>query len=80
MPEDDTLKEHMKYSPNCRFIQLGKVQEPTIPELICKICYKNDPNVCYAVCGHISCGLCALSVTNCPFCKLAVEDLIKIYF
>lgn len=53
--------------------------EPTMSK-ICKICCKNDLNVCLIPCGHVICYECANIVRNCPMCRTKCSNVVRLYF
>ncbi|AAZ67406.1 ihibitor of apoptosis (iap) [Trichoplusia ni single nucleopolyhedrovirus] len=47
----------------------------------CKICFSKEINACYIPCGHVvACIECAWSIPDCPICRKAFTNVIKIYF
>lgn len=60
----------------------SKLQLSTESHLICKICYENTVNSCFIPCGHaVACVKCALSISkNCPVCRKAYNNIIRVYF
>ena len=46
----------------------------------CFLCYSNEKNALYLPCRHnVACIKCSKLLKNCPICKKAIEDLLKIY-
>lgn len=56
--------------------ELKKLEE----QKICKICRKENVEVLFLPCGHlVSCSQCSSTASQCPVCKMAVTDKIRIY-
>jgi len=47
--------------------------------LLCSICSENTKSVSLG-CGHLLCDVCAVKITNCPFCKAPITSIHRIYF
>ena len=68
------------YSVNCNWFQEKNVENEEIKSKDCIICYENDRDCLYLPCRHnTACMKCSKNLTNCPICKVKIEEFIKIY-
>ncbi|AAQ21613.1 iap-3 [Cryptophlebia leucotreta granulovirus] len=50
-------------------------------DLLCKICFDKERNVCFVPCHHVvACVWCALVFKKCPACQQDIKDVIRLYF
>ena len=54
-------------------------QQPS--NALCTICYQYPANAVLYPCGHTICfdGVCKQSIRECPFCRVPIQNVIKIY-
>ncbi|CAH9144035.1 unnamed protein product [Cuscuta epithymum] len=46
---------------------------------VCRICLNNEVDVTVVPCGHVLCRRCSSAVSRCPFCRLQVSKVMKIF-
>lgn len=46
----------------------------------CVVCLSEDKGVCFIPCRHIcSCNTCAASLSECPLCRVKIQDKLNVY-
>lgn len=55
----------------------GSVQDP--PAAHCNICFVRPLAIVFTPCGHVLCRQCSDLVTECPFCRNAIESRMPVY-
>ena len=45
----------------------------------CKICCENEIDAAISNCGHVLCFTCVGKVSKCPFCRVLIDEKIKLY-
>jgi len=47
----------------------------------CKLCTLEEAIVVFIPCGHLFvCKYCAASLTDCPICRVKINEFVKVYF
>ncbi|KAL7001510.1 hypothetical protein U1Q18_002661 [Sarracenia purpurea var. burkii] len=46
---------------------------------LCRICLSNEVDNTIVPCGHVLCRRCSSAVSRCPFCRLQVSKVIRIF-
>ncbi|XP_075917437.1 baculoviral IAP repeat-containing protein 7-B-like isoform X1 [Petromyzon marinus] len=55
---------------------LDKLEE----RLSCKVCMEREVSTMFVPCGHVAtCGHCALSLSRCPVCRVAVKTSLRAF-
>ncbi|XP_075915900.1 baculoviral IAP repeat-containing protein 7-B-like [Petromyzon marinus] len=55
---------------------LDKLEE----RLSCKVCMEREVSTMFVPCGHVAtCGHCALSLSRCPVCRVAVQTSLRAF-
>lgn len=59
----------------------GECEEKLREQRQCKICCVNELNAVFIPCGHsIACVKCAMALTECPTCRNAYANIVRVYF
>ena len=47
----------------------------------CKLCTLEEAIIVFIPCGHLLvCKYCAASLTDCPICRVKINEFVKVYF
>ncbi|KAI4370762.1 hypothetical protein MLD38_019073 [Melastoma candidum] len=46
---------------------------------VCRVCLSLEVEVAMVPCGHVLCPRCSTAVSRCPFCRVQVKKLLRIY-
>ena len=74
-------EQHLRASPDCEYLQLGKYSNETSDEaMACKICLSKEKTIIFLPCGHyLSCNDCILQLKTCPVCRRESHCVHKVY-
>ncbi|KAL2500800.1 zinc finger protein [Forsythia ovata] len=45
----------------------------------CRVCLNNEVDVTIVPCGHVLCRRCSSAVSRCPFCRIQVSKIMRIF-
>ena len=76
--ECDPDEKHMEMS-DCTFNRIVTEKESEVSGKECEICIKGGVSYVFVPCGHGTCKNCCLRLTDCPFCKSAIDYKLKIF-
>ena len=59
----------------------GKQENGLQDERNCKLCTLEEAIIVFVPCGHLLvCKYCAASLTDCPICRVKIDEFVKVYF
>ncbi|XP_031090600.1 sacsin isoform X2 [Ipomoea triloba] len=80
-----TLQEQLKESQAALLLEqeksdtASKEAETAKAAWVCRICLNNEVDVSIVPCGHVLCRRCSSAVSRCPFCRLQVAKVMRIF-
>lgn len=75
--DNELWEQHAFWSPQCRYVN----PPDDIPdEKLCRICFFDKYNTLFLPCCHVlACYKCSSSISNCPVCRYAVTNVMRIF-
>ncbi|KAK9152253.1 hypothetical protein Syun_010562 [Stephania yunnanensis] len=52
--------------------------DSTDREQACPICYSNPKDLAFG-CGHMTCRVCGMNLSDCPICRLPIRSRLRLY-
>lgn len=46
---------------------------------LCRVCLSSEVDNTIVPCGHVLCRRCSSAVSRCPFCRLQVSKIMRIF-
>lgn len=80
-----TLQEQLKESQAAFLLEQEKADLATKEAdtakaaWLCRVCLTSEIDISIVPCGHVLCRRCSSAVSKCPFCRLQVSKIMKIY-
>nr|XP_032837353.1 baculoviral IAP repeat-containing protein 3-like [Petromyzon marinus] len=81
---DSAWHEHAKWfprpSPDTAAPSTEELLDKLEERLSCKVCMEREVSTMFVPCGHVAtCGHCALSLSRCPVCRVAVQTSLRAF-
>ncbi|XP_023004421.1 sacsin isoform X2 [Cucurbita maxima] len=80
-----TLQEQLKDSQAALLLEqeksdaAAKEADTAKAAWVCRVCLTSEVEITIVPCGHVLCRRCSSAVSKCPFCRLKVSKIMRIF-